>query len=512
MKINIKEKFELIERLEKLSEAITDHAEASNICARALHEFKKGINPGLFSSFVNTLNAYSWINEVDTFINEYSKFVNENRLGLKLEAILGSLEASNHKATYEAAITSLSEIVPMNEGDIKKELHKLKSFSYIPVLRSFLEGYEKQAFAVTKTFKAEVEKSHISPVQITESGYAFHLNGKVYEVDAKITKIEEFKGAISSEFNYAMKALSIFKVEEGNTFILETRNGFIKIIAEEEGNKFFIGENEFVGKESIKTALNTTRVVDYFDTKTKAVIDFMYENAGKYATIEIVKNIKAVTEGALLSFIKLSNNKVFLNKVNKFEKKNEMIEVTGDNYDEIAESFAKELKLDIVPVLESIKVNLKSIEFAKKVKEMEVSSILEDSQILFTQIKEAKEFYATLNEGEKSDCAETVIALDKITALVESEKIKFLLESIAKFKAEEVEGKEEILELLKTELVEAINVTYKVGDNVLVKDVISKGVDKVGIIKEIPKSSDQYNIEFDGEIYGIMPNRIIKKV
>ena len=458
MKINIKEKFQLLEKLETLSEAVKENQEASNICARGIYEFKKGVNPGLLSSFVNTLNAYSWITEVASFIEDYQKFVSENMLGIKLESILTSLEESNHKATYEAAIKELNEIVPLTESEIKKEIYRLKSFSFIPAVRALVENFEKTEFAVTKTFEAEVERNHISPILVTESGYVFNLNGVNYEVNAELTEFKAFEGKVSSEYNYALRALSMFTTANDNEFVLETRNGYVRIVATEEGeNKFFINENEFFGKEAIKTALNVTKVVDYFDNNTKAVIGFMYENADKFANVEIVKNVKALNENVKLSFIKLSDNTIYLNKVNLFEKKNELIQVTGDNYDEIAESFAKELKLDIAPVLESIKVNLKAVEFAKKVKDINIEAIVEDEEVIFTAIEEANEFYEGLTDGEKSDCKLSLSELERKEAVLESKKFKFLLETRNKFKSQEdLEGKEEVLKLVNQELAQAV--------------------------------------------------------
>lgn len=456
MKINIKQKFELVSKLETLVDNIKEHEESSIICSKALHEFKSNITSSSISRFISVLEKYSWISEVESFVASYKTFIAENRLGINLESILTSLEESAHRSTYESAITEISSIITLNENEIKSQLYKLKSYSYIPALRSFIDLYEKQEFAVTKSFFAEVEKHHVSPVMVTESGYVFNLNGKNYEVNSSITEFNEFTGTLTSEYKYALSAISKFTINE-NEFVLETAKGFIKIIATEEGaNKFFIGENEFFGKDAIKTAIGVTGVVEYFDSTTKAVIDFMYENAKVYSNIEIVKNIKAANENMKLSFIKLANNDIYLNKVNVFERKNELIQITATNYGEIAEAFVKEFKLDITPVLENMKVNLNAIEFTRLVESIDLSTFAEDHTTAFISIDESTKFYNSLSDNDKLDCAKSFDVLESISKKVNDAKVLYLIEAKSKFINEDLDGKEEILALLTSELSECI--------------------------------------------------------
>ena len=368
MKINIKEKFDILGKLSALSANLTEHEESKALCDRGIYEFKKGININNVTSFVRTLNAYNWIESVDSFIKEYNQFLMENRVGMTLENILNGLQASQFSSTYADAITAISELVPNEEAQIKENLHTLENFRFVPQLRAFLESYEKEAFAVSKSGKAEVEKNHISPVMVTESGFVFNLNGMNYEVDSKYTSIKAYEGALTNHYQYGLAALKTFERAEDNSYSLHTNKGTIKIVATEEGaNKFFINENEFIGREAIKNALTVTDVVNYFDKKTKSLIEYTYENANEFANIEIVKTIKSVHENLAFAFINLAENKVVLNKVNYFERTNELIELTAENIDSIKESFMKTLDLDISPVLESIKVNVKAIEFAKLV-------------------------------------------------------------------------------------------------------------------------------------------------
>ena len=514
MKINIKEKFNLIEKLETLNESVKDHAEANSICSKGIYEFKKGVNPGLFGSFMNTLNAYNWISEVDGFINDYSKFINENQVGVQLEQILNSLDSSNHRATYQSAIDTLNELVPMKESKIKENLHKLKAFKFIPSLRVFLENYEKVEFAVSNSVKAIVEKEHVSPVMITESGYVFNLNGVNYETNSSLTSLKKFEGKVSGKFNYGLRALSMFNADAGE-FVMETKNGYIKIVATDEGeNRFFIGENEFFGKEAILTALNVTRVVDYFDKDVKSVLEFMFDNANEYAVIECVKSIKMANESFKTSFIKLANNKILLNTVNSFERTNEMTEITGDNFDSIVESFAKGYKLDIVPVLESIKVNLKAVEFAKKVKDIDLSKMVKDSDAIFTELDEALSFYDSMNEGEKSDCSKSFKSLDSKCTIAKSEKVKFLLEAKAKYTDEEVDGITNVLELLNIELKKALGkVNEDKSFDEFVASVPKALSDTVkSVFKKLRKDTDDYQFREDGEIYlGNKPKKVLSK-
>lgn len=513
MKINIKEKFKLIEKLESLKETLKDNNEVSVMCSKGIYEFKKGVNAGMLSSFVNTLNGYSWITEVANFIEDYNTFVTENTIGIKLEAILTSLENSQYRATYENAITELGRIIPLSEAEIKAEIHSLKNHSFIPAIRSLVEDFERKEFAVTKTKKAEVEKDHISPIMLTAEGYVFSLNGRNYEVNSAVSTIKTYEGKVTGEYQYALAALNVFKRENGNQFVLETKTGYVKIFAGEE-NRLFINETEVSGKDAINTALHASRVVDYFDKATKSVVLFMYENANKYATIDIVKNVKIVNENVKMSFIKLSNNKIYLNNVNNFEKRNELVEITAENYNKISEAFIKEFKLDIKPVLESIKVNIKAVKFAELVNSLDISKLAENTDAVFAEVKTARNLYENLDETEKLDCKESLAKLEEKEAIIFSEKVKFLIETRTKYVTSEAEGKEQIIEMLNKEIAEEVtneSTKYKVGDKVLVKDV--HGKDKEGIIKELPsKSTDQYNIDFDGDTYSIMPNRIIKLV
>ena len=457
MKINIKEKFDILGKLTALSAELTEHQESKALCDRAIYEFKKGVHINSVSSFVRTLNAYNWIEGVDSFINEYNTFLVENQVGMTLENILNVLESSQYVDTYADAISAISELVPNEEAKIKENLHTLENFRFIPQLRAFLESYEKEAFAVTKTDKAEVSKNHISPVMVTESGIVFNLFGVNYEVDDKYSNISVYEGELSKHYQYGISGLTAFERAEDNSYTLHTHKGYVKIVAVEEGaNKFFINENEFIGKDSITSALTVTDVVNYFYKKTKSLIEFMYENAHTFADIEIVKTIKSVNENLAFAFINLAESKVVLNKINYFERTNELVELTADNIDSIKESFMSTLGLDIAPVLENIKVNVKAIEVTKLVDGLEVSNLIENEEAFKAELAVCTDMFAGFSAADKEEVKATNEKLDSVVSLVESKKVSFLLESRAKFASEEVEGKEEVLSLLNTELAELI--------------------------------------------------------
>ena len=119
---------------------VSEHEETVKLCNRAIYEFSNNITVPQLTGFINALNAYSWITEVNSFIEDYNKFLQENTNSIALEGILNLVESSTYSlTTYKNVIEDLRSIIPLDESDIKGEIATLEKHSYVPSLQKFLK-------------------------------------------------------------------------------------------------------------------------------------------------------------------------------------------------------------------------------------------------------------------------------------------------------------------------------------------------------------------------------------
>ena len=453
MKINILEKFDLLEKLEAISESCSDHKEINSICRTAIHDIRKSFDINKVNGYINKLNSYSWVKDIESFNENLTQFVNENKYSIQLEQINNVLKNSTFSHTYKKAIKEIESILPLDENDIKSELHRLNNYSYIPQIDKFLKEFEISEFAIAKNNIAEVEKYHLSPVMTLENtNYVFHLNGKDYEVNESLSDIKEYKGNLSTEYTFALQSLNKFMLESDDSFSMNLKSGHYIKIGNGETPKMFINETEYLTKESFMEGLVTSGALGYFDKTNINLIEFMVENVNSLVNIEFVRTIKTLHEHLKYSFIKV-DNKILLNKVDSFEHTNEMLEITGTNLDETIDSFKNKLNIDITSLLENMKVNFAVVELTDIVNGLSKSMIKENREELSNAIDKVDKLVLNFTEEDLKSNKELIDKYNSIKECFKSPKVDFVLETINKFESsDDIDGRDEVLEALHLEL------------------------------------------------------------
>ena len=286
MRINVIEKFGLYKRLADLANGLNEHEESQNICNKAIHDLKSGFTTSKFELYVEQLKQYDWVSVVENFLEDVETFLNENTYGLELERIMNKLDGVS---TYVPIVESIKEIVALEESEIKGSIPSLAKFKYEPNVRRMVESFESAEFNVQKNEKASIGSSIISPIMQVAEGFVFSSNSGNHIVTSDITKVERFNGKVSSEFAAGQRALSIFNYKGNNVFEANIKNANIQIVASEKGNEITINESKIENKQQLTRVLKNSGFINYTDTKTRSIVEFMFENANTFVELDFVK-------------------------------------------------------------------------------------------------------------------------------------------------------------------------------------------------------------------------------
>lgn len=451
MRINVIEKFGLYERLKNLSKGLNEHEESQTICNKAIHDLKSGFTSSKFNLYVEQLKQYEWITEIENFLEDVDTFINENKYGLELERIMNKL---NGITTYNPLVESIKEIVSLDETEIKSKLPSLSKFKFEPNVRRMVESFENTEFNVQTNEKAKITGNIISPVMQIEEGFVFSSNSGNHIVTNDITSIKRYNGKLSSEFNTAKTALNLFKYKGNNVFEANLPKAKIQIVASDEGNKITINESEISNKPQLTKVLKNAGFVNYTDTKTRSLIEFMYENANKLVEIDFAKSIETINEN--FEVFKMSNNEVSISKFDKKTRGFVLETLDIEDVEDLNESLQKSYKLDFNHVLEGLNINVDSLEFKGIVEKIDISNVVDMTKVddLYSKIDEAIEKYNELSVENRKNVEKDFISLMEKESKLNSDEVTFLVET-KKALVEKLDESEELdksLEMLNEEL------------------------------------------------------------
>ncbi len=452
MRINVIEKFGLYERLTELSKGLIEHEESQNICKKAIHDLKSGFTTSKFNLYLEQLKQYEWITEIENFLESVETFLNENEYGLKLEGIMNKLSGIN---TYVPIVDSIKNMVVLQESEIKDQLSSLSKFKFEPNVKRLIESYEKAEFNTQKTTLASITHSPVSYLMHLDEGYVFSSKSGNYVVNSDITKVEKYNGKISAEFSTAQNALNLFTYKGNNTFEAVLPKASIKVVASDDGETTMtINESSIDNKEQLTRVLKNAGFINYTDTKTRSLVEFMYEKASEFVEVNFVKSIETINEN--FEVFKMTNNEISIAKFDKVTRGFVLESLDLEDVEELNESLKKSYDLDFDNVLEGLHINVESLEFKTLVENIEVSDIkdMTKSTDVITKINEAVAKYNDLDVINRANVENEFIELQAIQSLVESEEVTFILETKAALvdKLEEGEELEKSLVMLNEEL------------------------------------------------------------
>jgi hypothetical protein len=489
MRINVIEKFGLYERLSELSRGLNEHEESQTICNKAIHDLKSGFTSGKFNLYLEQLKQFEWISVVENFLEDVETFLNENKYGLELEKIMNKLSGIS---TYTPIVESIKEIVALDESDIKDKISSLAKFKFEPNVKRLVESFEKTEFNVQENDKARISGSVISPVMQLEEGFVFSSKSGNHIVTNDITKIERYDGKVSSEFATAKKALGMFTYKGNNVFEANLPKARITVTASDEGNKVTINESEITDKAQLTKVLKTAGFINYTDTKTRSLVEFMYEKANDFVEIDFAKSVETVNEN--FEIFKMANNEVSISKFDKKTRGFVLESLDMEDVEELSESLKKSYDLDFDNVLEGLHINVESLEFKNLVESIDITKISDMTKTdeIYAKIDEAVAKYNELNVENRANVENDFIKLSVMESKVKSDEVSFLVET-KKALVEKLDEGEELtksLEMLNEELSEFIGEAEKEskpGKEVAKKMRASKASFPSDVIKKVEK-------------------------
>ena len=493
MRINVIEKFGLYERLTDLSNSLNEHEESQTICNKAIHDLKSGYTNSKFNLYLEQLKQYEWITEVENFLEDVETFLNENKYGLELERIMNKLSGVN---TYNPIVEAIQELVVLEESEIKSEISSLGKFRFEPNVRRLVESFKNAEFNVQTKAKAQITSSPITPVMQLDEGFVFASNSGNYVVSGDLTKIDKYNGKVSSEFAAGLNALNTFKYKGNNTFEAVISKANIKIVASEDGNTMTINESTIENKEQLTRVLKQSGLINYTDTKTRALVEFMYERANEFVEIDFAKSVETVNEN--FEIFKMANNEVsiakFDNKVRGFVL--ESLDLA--DVEDLSESMKKSYDLDFDFVLEGLHINVESLEFKSLVEAINLNDVVDMTKVgdVMVQIDEAVAKYNDLDVVNRANVENEFLTLQEMESKMKSEEVSFILETKLALVDKVNEGEElsKSLEMLNEELTNYITegTEYKIGNYIAKK--MDKKIFGDKLIKKV-EAMDKVSLE-----------------
>jgi len=452
MRINVIEKFGLYEKLSDLSKGLNEHEESQNICNKAIHDLKSEFTDNKFNLYLEQLKQYDWITEIENFIEDVKTFLNENKYGVQLERVMNKLSGIS---AYAPIVESIKEIVALDESEIKSKISSLSKFKFEPNIKKLVEGYEQLEFNVQKTQKAEITSAPITPVMQLEEGFVFASKSGNYVVSNDITKVEKYDGKLTNEFTKAKAALNIFKYKGDNTFEAKLNKATITLTTSDEGNKMTVNESEIENKTQLTKLLKNAGLVNYTDTNTRSLIEFMYEKANEFVEVDFVKSIETINEK--LEVFKMSNNEVSVAKYDKKTRGFVLESLDLEDIEDLSESLKKSYDLDFNNVLEGLHINVESLEFKSLVESIDTSKVIDMTKTdeIYSKIEEANSKYNELNVENRKNVENEFIKLQEKESILKADEVLFLIETKKALidKLDESEELSKSIEMLNDELV-----------------------------------------------------------
>jgi len=456
MRINVIEKFGLYKRLTELANGLNEHEESQSICKKAIHDLKSGFTTSKFELYLEQLKQYDWVSVVENFLEDVETFLNENAYGLELERIMNKLDGIS---TYVPIIESIKEIVVLEESEIKGNIPSLAKFKYEPNVRRMVESFESAEFGVQKNEKASIGSSIISPIMQVEEGFVFSSISGNHIVTSDITKVDRYNGKVSSEFAAGQRALSIFNYKGNNVFEANIKNANIQIVASEEGNEITINESKIENKQQLTRVLKNSGFINYTDTKTRAIVEFMFENANTFVELDFVKSVETVNEN--FEIFKMANNEVSISKFDKKTRRFVLESLDIEDVQELSESLNKKYDLDFNNILEGLHINVDSLEFKSLVENLDISRVVDMTKTdeIYSKIDEAVTKYNELNVENRANVENEFIKLQEMENILKSEEVIFLVETkkVLVEKLDEGEELEKSFDMLNEELGQLVN-------------------------------------------------------
>ena len=190
-----------------------------------------------------------------------------------------------------------------------------------------------------------------------------------------------------------------------------------------------VNESEIKTKSQLSTLLKKTGLISHNDLKTRAIVEFMYEKADSFVEIDFVKSVETVNEN--FEVFKMANNDVHISKYDSKVRKFVLESLDIEDIEDLSESIKKNYNLDFDNILEGLNINVESLEFKRLVESIDISTVVDTTKVddVYNQVNEANKYYNSIPVSKRSTVENEFGVLLEKESKLNSEKVRFLLET-----------------------------------------------------------------------------------
>jgi len=301
---------------------------------------KESLNPAVFKSkpefyllnkSYQQLKPYDGIVAIKEYLEKCEYIFKENFYTNYLSNMVYEMLDLSERKFYSEAIEDIQYLLKNDENYIKENLTVvLNKYSWIPRVQQLLERNSNLTKNLASTNKASVEKVY-SPVQVNEDGsYIFTIDSAYYQVnkDKTLQKITDVS-IITEKFNRISSLLKSYKIDE-NKITLYKHNKSLELLFEDNKIKVNGVEKEITDFEGVKDSLIGSGFFRLDEVYSVDNVLLLVENMDMIKSIDVIDRIIG-HNGNIVNIIKLSENNIYINRVNKDVLVNELFKADNAN-------------------------------------------------------------------------------------------------------------------------------------------------------------------------------------
>jgi hypothetical protein len=374
----------------------------------------------IVENLIKDLKMYNFVPSIKKFIEENEQILEENKLEIAVEKTLHSLKNDKNTKFYEKAIIDLKESFE-TENPLFSIVENMKQHVWIPSIKNLYEFAKFQKGSITEVNPNFRVTKIYSPVEpINENSFNFYSSGKVLNYnDGEITESES---KTSEDFNFLVSIVESAKITDNNIRFL-FNNSILDIKLGED--KKALVNHKIVESKNLRDYLLSTALVPYSEKNKVAIFERALEKGSDIKEIDLGYKVTSNIYEGLSCSIFNSNNRIFIQKVNKGMKENSIVEAESpSDAVNIVKNF---MNFDISESIKDLIVT-ESIEIAKRKEETE--KIKNRIAFLMEKLAEVESVESEIGKNPrileaKKLLEDQIIAQNKKLSVIEGVEIPF---------------------------------------------------------------------------------------
>lgn len=279
----------------------------------------------IINSLSENLKAYTYDNDVKSFLENVNTIVSEDELFYELEDLYRKLEKTNQGQVYSYPMQVVLDIINEgNERDKKvKILNELALYDWIPDVKKFLFKYTtdptKKQNLSSDGGKSEPVISIVEKVQngknvgfITYVGDKWFFLGEDIEVNTPDHYTDDRE--VLHRLSILEKALNIADIDNGK-IVFRIEEDLDLAVSLENGSLELNGEE--LDSDATLESVFDSPLVPFMRRDLYPVISETIKNLDKFVDLDIVQRVSNITNPFLEAFAFNYNNKMYVYSLDK---------------------------------------------------------------------------------------------------------------------------------------------------------------------------------------------------